>query len=137
MKYQNSSNLISLAVIANGNDSTISRELAIQDLISRHWERVVGPTLAHQTHLIRIHYGTMLIGCWHRNKVLSLRTSAETIWPQIQARVEYFWKLKLRSLVIVPCDQPTKPSHLTKTDNSKESDPFMEVLNFLRKRNKS
>lgn len=137
MKYRNSSDLVSLAVIANKSNSTTEKELAIQKRLSRSWILVVGPILVHQTCLIRIHRGTMLIGCWHYDIMSSLRQSAEITWPQIKARIKRLWKIHLHSVEVVPCDPPTNLKCASNARKNEETDHFMVVLDILRKQNKS
>jgi hypothetical protein len=133
MRYQNNSGLIPLAAIACKSNSTAKHELAIHERLKQSWMLVVGPTLVHQTCLIRIHRGTMLIGCWHYNIISSLRQSAKVTWPQIQARLLHLWKIKLYGIEIVPCDPPINEECTKKTNSDKNIDHFMDVLNILRK----
>ena len=138
MKYRNNGSLVPLAAIASKNNSTAARqELAIHERLSQSWMLVVGPILVNQTRLIRIHRGTMLIGCWHYDVINSLRQSAEVTWPQIQSRLIHLWKIKLHSVEIVPCDPPTNLKCISKVNVDGKSDYFVDVLDILRKQSKS
>jgi len=128
---------MSLSAIANRNDNTAKQEIAIQECLNRSWTLVVGTVLVHQTRLIRVHRGTMLIGCWHYDIINSLRQSAMVAWPKIQDRILNLWKIKLHSVEIVPCDPPVHLEGYSQICNNKETDRFLDVLNILRKQHKS
>ena len=136
-KRRNNNELVPLNSVAyiNNNNAMTRRELAMQDRLSRSWLLVVGKTLVHQTRLIRIHRGKMLIGCWHYDVIKSLRLSAKEVWPQIQDRLIRLWKLKLTNIEVVPCDPPVKSDCVSK--NNREDDLFKQVLTTLRKQKKS
>jgi hypothetical protein len=76
--------------------------------LSHSWALVVGPALVNYTRLLRVRRGTLVMGCWKPELVPSLRKAAETVWPEIQARLERLLKLKLLKVEVLPCDPPPK-----------------------------
>jgi len=96
------------------------------------WLLVVGPALVHNTRLLRISRGRLVVGCWQPHVIPSLRKSAEAVWPQVQERLQKMWKLNFRSMEIIPCDppEPVQPAP------PREPDAFKAVLDLLRERSK-
>ena len=127
--------LIPLGAIKNEVNCIPRYEVNIQERISRSWILVVGPVLVNQTRLLRIHRGTLLIGCWNSAIISSLRLSVEMIWPQLKLRLEQLWKLKLLRMEIVPCDPLESKSNLPITRSRDGIDPLKEVLKLLRDQN--
>ena len=93
------------------------------------WGWIVGPALVRHTRLLRVHRGILVMGCWHNELVPSLRLAAESVWPQIQARIQHALGLNLRGLEVEPCDPPDHPP-----PRRKVRDPLRSVLEQLRKR---
>lgn len=102
-------------------------EARMQARLERAWPLIVGPLLAKHTRLIRLHRGTLLMGCWTPELIPNLRKSAQAVWPQLQERVERQFKLKLLHLDIVPCDPPPPPK-----PRPEIKDPLEAVLRKLR-----
>ena len=130
---QKSSGLVPLKAIAKAPDRAAQAEARTEARLRRSWLLVVGPSLVHNTRLLRAHRGTLLVGCWHPEIIPSLRQSAAATWPQLQARLENLWKLKFQRLEIVPCDPP-EPE--TPAPPREEGDAFKAVLRLLREQAK-
>jgi hypothetical protein len=124
--------LVPLSALARNPDRAAQAEARAEARIRRAWLLVVGPTLVHQTRLLRAHRGILLVGCWHQDIIPSLRQSAETIWPQLQERLERMWNLKFQRMEIVPCDPPVA----TAPARPPAADPLKEVLDLLREQHK-
>ena len=125
--------LVPLSALARNPDRAAQAEARAEARMRRAWLLVVGPTLVNQTRLLRAHRGILLVGCWHQDMIPSLRLSAETIWPQLQERLERMWKLTFQRMEIVPCDPP-EPE--TRPERPAGTDPLNEVLNLLREQHK-
>jgi hypothetical protein len=126
-------NLVPLSALGRTPDRAAQAEARVEARLKRAWLLVVGPTLVHQTRLLRAHRGILVVGCWHGDVIPSLRLSAEAIWPQLQARLDRLWKLKFVRMEIVPCDPP-EPVPVPASRGV--ADPFKEVLNLLRQQSK-
>jgi hypothetical protein len=133
VKRRGTGGLVPLSALAPNPDRAAQAEARVEARLRRSWLLVVGPTLVHQTRLLRAHRGILLVGCWHAEVIPSLRQSAAAIWPQLQARLERLWQLKFRGLEIVPCDPPEEVAARAPRAGS---DPFAEVLNLLREQGK-
>jgi len=133
MKRGFSGGLVPLSAVARKPDRAAQAEARLEARLKRAWLLVVGPTLVHQTCLIRVHRGILLVGCWHPDIIPSLRASAETIWPQLQVRLERLWKRHFQRLEIVPCDPPQSAAT---PERRPERDSLAEVLNLLREQGK-
>ena len=127
--------LVPLGAIRNEVNRNPNYEVNLQERISKSWILVVGPVLVNQTRLLRIHRGTLLIGCWNSAIISSLRQSVEVIWPQLKLRLEQLWKLKILRMEIVPCDPLESKSNLPIIRSKDSIDPFEEVLKLLRDQN--
>jgi len=133
MRRPGSPGLVPLRSLAPDPDRAAQAEARIEARIQRAWLLVVGPTLVNQTRLLRAHRGILLVGCWHQDIIPSLRQSAETIWPQLQERLERLWHLKFQRMEIVPCDPPGPAAAPARPA---AADPLKEVLNLLREQGK-
>jgi len=122
--------LVPLGALVQG-DRAAQAEARLEARLRQAWLLVVGPTLVHQTRLLRAHRGILLVGCWHQEIIPSLRQSAETIWPQLRDRLDRMWRLKFQRMEIVPCDPPEGA-----TARPPASDPLKEVLDLLRDQHK-
>lgn len=125
--------LVPLSALARNPDRAAQAEARAEARIRRAWLLVVGPTLVNQTRLLRAHRGILLVGCWHQDIIPSLRQSAQTIWPQLQERLERMWQLKFQRMEIVPCDPP---GPATAPVRPPVADPLKEVLDLLREQHK-
>ena len=96
------------------------------------WLLVVGPALVHQTRLLRVSRGTLVVGCWQPHIIPSLRKTAEAVWPMVQERLRKMWKLNFRAMEIVPCDPPEPPKPLPE----REPDALKAALELLRSRHR-
>ncbi len=96
--------LQALGDFAKEGKSTL--EARAEQRLARCWSLVVGPALVKHTRLLRISRRKLVIGCWDTSLMSSLRLSAEATWPQVQARLERFLKLRLAGMEILPCDPP-------------------------------
>ncbi|MDR3671139.1 MAG: DciA family protein [Holophaga sp.] len=132
MRRQGSGGLVPLSAMGRGPDRAAQAEARVEARIQRSWLLVVGPTLVHQTRLLRVHRGILLVGCWHPEIIPSLRQSAESIWPQLRDRLDRLWKLKLQRMEIVPCDPPVLEAPV----RAAKADPLEAVLNLLREQGK-
>lgn len=103
-------------------------EARAQARLERAWTLIVGPFLATRTRLLRLHRGTLVMGCWNPELVPNLRRSAESVWPQVQERIERQLRLKIARLEVVPCDPPPPPAKMREP----EPDPLDAVLRRLR-----
>ena len=133
MKRRGGFGLVPLASAGGTRERAAAAEARMEARLRRAWLLVVGPTLVHQTLLVRARRGILVIGCWHPEVIPSLRASAEIIWPQLQARLERLWKLRFQRLEIVPCDPPAAE---TPAQPAPEQDPMQKVLKLLRERAK-
>ena len=122
--------LVALKTIAKPGDHAAQAEARTEARLRQAWLLVVGPSLVHNTRLIRAHRGTLLVGCWHPEVIPSLRKSVEATWPQLQARLERLWQLKFQRMEIVPCDPPMPAPA---PEPRQEVDAFKAVLTLLRK----
>ena len=133
MRRPGSPGLVPLSALGRNPDRAAQAEARTEARIQRAWLLVVGPTLVNQTRLIRAHQGILVVGCWHQDMIPSLRQSAETIWPQLQERLERLWSLRFQRMEIVPCDPPDPAAAHVRPVGS---DPLKEVLNLLREQGK-
>jgi len=125
--------LVPLRAAAGKGDRAAQADARLEARLRRAWLLVVGPTLVHQTRLVRAHRGILVVGCWHPDVIPSLRQTAQAIWPQLQVRLERLWKLRFQRLEIVPCDPP-EPEAIPEPRSGR--DPLEEVLNLLREQGK-
>ena len=91
------------------------------------WGLVVGPALVRQTRLLRIHRGTLVVGCWQPEWLKAVREASEAVWPQVRERVQRLLGVRLTHLDVVPCDPP-KPEQA----NKPAEDPFKALLQKYR-----
>jgi hypothetical protein len=110
-------------------NSREKREVRVLRRLEAAWGWIVGPALVRHTRLLRLHRGILVLGCWHNELIPNLRLAADSVWPQIQARVQHALGLSLRGLEVEPCDPPDRPSV-----PGKARDPLLAVLERLRKR---
>jgi hypothetical protein len=133
VKRRGAGGLVPLRAAAGQGDRAAQAEARLEGRLRRAWLLVVGPTLVHQTRLLRAHGGILLVGCWHSDVIPSLRQSVEAIWPQLQVRLERLWNLHFQRMEIVPCDPP-EAAGPPRTEAP--ADPLKEVLNLLREQGK-
>ena len=95
--------------------------------LRRAWSLVVGPTLVRQTHLMRIHRGRLVIGCWHGDALKAVRESAEAVYPQVRERVQRLLGVRITGLEVVPCDPP-----VVEVEMREVGDPFKAMLAWYR-----
>ena len=133
MRRRGGGGLVPLSVAAGPGDRSSQAEARLEVRLRRAWLLVVGPTLVHQTRLLRAHRGVLLVGCWHAEVIPSLRQSVEAIWPQLQARLDRLWQLHFQRMEIVPCDPPVAA---VPARTETPADPLKEVLNLLREQAK-
>ncbi|HJV89089.1 MAG TPA: DciA family protein [Holophagaceae bacterium] len=74
--------------------------------LRRAWDFIVGPHLADRTRMLSFRRGVLTIGCWDVAMIGSLRQAAETVWPQVQARLLEALRLRATAVQILPCDPP-------------------------------
>jgi hypothetical protein len=127
------SGLVPLGAAAGREQRQGAADARLEARLRRAWLLVVGPTLVHQTRLVRARRGILVVGCWHSEVIPSLRATAEAVWPQLQARMERLWKLHFNRLEIVPCDPPEAETPETKAP---DRDPLAAVLTLLREQAK-
>jgi len=131
MRRRGAGGLVPLSALGPGPDRAAQAEARVEARLRAAWLLVVGPTLVHQTRLLRAHRGVLVVGCWHPEVIPSLRLTAEAIWPQLQERLERLWNFKFRSMEILPCDPPEPPPAPRPA-----ADPLEQVLNLLREQGK-
>ena len=132
MKRRGAGGLVPLGTALGGSGPT-QAEARVEARLRRAWLLVVGPTLVHQTRLLRAHRGTLLVGCWHPEVIPALRQTVEAIWPELQVRLDRLWKLRFQRMEIVPCDPPEAAAAPARAPRA---DPLKEVLNLLREQAK-
>jgi hypothetical protein len=125
--------LQSLRTIIKPTDRAAQTEARTEARLRRAWLLVVGPSLVHNTRLLRAHRGVLLVGCWYPDVIPSLRASVAATWPQLKERLERLWQMKFQRMEIVPCDPP-EAAEAPKP--RAEVDAFKAVLHLLREQGK-
>lgn len=101
------------------------------DRLRGAWSRLVGPALAERVRPLAVRRGVLVLGCPDPAFLSSLRLSAATSWPELQARIQRLTGLRLAAVQVEPCDPEQPPPEPLATE-----DAFAEVLRRYRGKGK-
>jgi len=140
--WDDTDGLVSIGRFARGNTAEALKLERLQNA----WPLMVAKGLSRDTHPISISNGMLLIGCHNTFALKSMRSCADSTWPDLRRRIDAAIGTHLQRIEITPSDPPqTAPTHIshgkpqqeksaktkdTKGKGGNTRDPLEAILKF-------